>query len=197
MADIRISPTGYFIEDYAPDSFFELNLANALVELFRGESVIDVGCGDGRYVNYFLNNGIYAIGIDGNPYTRNLHGCFVDDATKDLSHLGTYDWVMSLEVGEHIPVEFEWKFIDNLHKLNRRGVVLSWAVEGQGGTGHVNCRNNNYIDRKFFSLGYIKDLEWEGYLRSQCNLCYWMKNSLLVYRKINNADPLLRNLETV
>ena len=31
------------------------------------------------------------------------------------------------------------------HRHNSRGIVLSWALEGQGGASHVNERNNDYV----------------------------------------------------
>ena len=45
---------------------------------------------------------------------------------------------MSLEVGEHLPKEFEDIFINNLDNNNNYGIVLSWAIKGQGGYGHYN-----------------------------------------------------------
>ena len=39
---------------------------------------------------------------------------------------------MSLEVGEHLPQEFENIFIHNLHNNNKSGILLSWAIKGQG-----------------------------------------------------------------
>ena len=49
------------------------------------------------------------------------------------------DWVLSLEVGEHVPSNYEQAMlIRNLHHHNRKGVILSWSVIGQGGHSHVN-----------------------------------------------------------
>ena len=35
----------------------------------------------------------------------------------------------------------------------RKGVVLSWAVPGQPGAGHVNCRDNSWVIKRFADLG--------------------------------------------
>ena len=43
------------------------------------------------------------------------------------------DWVLCLEVAEHIPLEHEDTLINNLHQHNRIGIVVSWAQKGQGG----------------------------------------------------------------
>jgi len=49
-----------------------------------------------------------------------------------------------LEVAEHIPKHLEERFTQTVHRHVKIGgyLMLSWAVEGQGGLGHVNCRNN-------------------------------------------------------
>ena len=90
---------------------------------------------------------------------------------------------MSLEVGEHLPKKFEDIFINNLHQNNKNGIVLSWAVKGQGGYGHFNEQNNDYIKSKICKLGYINDIESENQLRKHSSL-WWFKNTIMVFRKI-------------
>ena len=53
------------------------------------------------------------------------------DLTLPQYGLPLYDWVMSLEVAEHIPQDYEAIFIDNIVRHAREGVVLSWAVPGR------------------------------------------------------------------
>lgn len=71
---------------------------------------------------------------------------------------------MSLEVGEHLPPQFEDIFIQNLHNNNKHGIVLSWAVKGQGGHGHFNEQNNDYVKSKICDLGYVNDVKSENIL---------------------------------
>jgi len=52
------------------------------------------------------------------------------DLTLPQYGLPLYDWVISLEVAEHIPAESEAVFLDNIVRHAREGVVLSWAVPG-------------------------------------------------------------------
>jgi hypothetical protein len=59
---------------------------------------------------------------------------------------------------------------------------MSWALEGQGGLGHFNERNNEYIKEKVIALGYTNDLEAENRLREASSL-WWFKNTLMVFRK--------------
>jgi hypothetical protein len=120
---------------------------------------------------------------DGNPNTQELSEgrCGVLDLSKPLN-LSRHDWVLSLEVGEHIPQAFEDTFLNNLDSGNTEGVILSWAVEGQGGTSHVNNRNNTYIRTKMHAKGYLTDEMTETNLRSSSTFS-WFKNTIMVYRR--------------
>jgi hypothetical protein len=92
------------------------------------------------------------------------------------------EYVITLEVGEHIPKINEDIFIGNVHNHNTKGVILSWAVVGQGGDGHVNCQNNDYIKQKFHDLGYKNDIEEEQFLRINSSFS-WFKNTIMVFKK--------------
>ncbi|CAG5124210.1 unnamed protein product, partial [Candidula unifasciata] len=50
------------------------------------------------------------------------------DLTAPQYGLPAYDWVVSVEVGEHIPAKFEDIYLDNLARHAKEGIVLSWAV---------------------------------------------------------------------
>ncbi|XP_068232443.1 uncharacterized protein [Palaemon carinicauda] len=97
----------------------------------------------------------------------------------ELDH--KYDWVLSLEVGEHIPQEKEQTFLDNLVKYACKGIVLSWAVVGQGGYNHVNTRNNDYIQMQMEKRGLKMDQEASQMLRKKV-VVPWFKNTLMVFR---------------
>ena len=58
---------------------------------------------------------------------------------------GLHDAVLSLEVGEHIPEDYEDIYLENLDRHADKIIILSWAVPEQGGFGHVNERDNGYI----------------------------------------------------
>ena len=67
------------------------------------------------------------------------------------------DWVLSVEVGEHVPNHLEPMLIHNLHAHNCRGIILSWGARYRGmGRGHadVNYHSARYLIRIFERLGY-------------------------------------------
>jgi cyclopropane fatty-acyl-phospholipid synthase-like methyltransferase len=162
-------------------------LSKALVDFFskqRANSIVDFGCGWGDYVKHFIQNYLNAIGYDGNPNTPEISNntCKVLDLSKEHRFAKPSDWVMSLEVGEHLPCEFEDIFINNLHHNNTKGIILSWALKGQGGHGHVNEQDNDYIKSKICKLGYLNDIETEEKFR-ECATLPWFKNTIMVFIK--------------
>lgn len=166
---------------------YDSTLGISLANFFKGENVkslVDFGCGMGNYVKTFQDNDINAVGFDGNPNTPELtkNLCKVLDLSVPTKFDEQFDWVMSLEVGEHLPPQFEDIFIQNLHNNNKYGIVISWAVKGQGGHGHFNEQNNDYIKSKICELGYVNDIKSENNLRKDSTL-RWFKNTIMVFRK--------------
>tara|TARA_Y100000310_G_C20585030_1_gene764943 strand:- start:28 stop:630 length:603 start_codon:yes stop_codon:yes gene_type:complete len=166
---------------------YDESLAEGLLSFFKDENartLADMGCGWAPYTKYFCENDLFCQGFDGNPYTsENTEGY---GRTLDLSTVvrlkPKYDWVLSLEVGEHIPEHCEEVFINNLHENNKRGVVLSWATKGQGGEGHFNEKDVDYIKEKFLKLGYENDNKSELCLRGVSRLD-WFKKGVMVFKK--------------
>ena len=125
--------------------------------------------------------GIEAVGFEGKPDTRIYSNIIAQDLSRPMSLGRKSDLSISLEVGEHIPVEFEKIFIDNICENSNNLVFLSWAVEGQGGHGHVNCRNNDYIIEQMSKRGFSfieKSLE----LRKAADMG-WFKNTFMIFQK--------------
>ena len=183
-----ISKKGFWIgKESKSQHYYDASLSKALFNFFINEKITtlaDFGCGMGTYVKYFCENGLKVDGFDGNPNTPELTNgkCKIMDLSVSSNFKEKYDWIMSLEVGEHLPKKFEDIFISNLHNNNKYGIVLSWAIKGQGGHGHCNEQNNDYIKDKFSKLGYVNDIKAETKLRKSSSL-WWFKNTILCFRK--------------
>lgn len=162
-------------------------LASALKDFFysqKVQSIGDLGCGTGFYTKLFNQSGLNSFAYDGNPDTFEISDGVgsVLDLSNYFEFPQPFDWVLSLEVGEHIPSDYEDTYINNLNINCSKGIILSWAVEGQAGDGHVNCRNNNYIKSKFSEMGYTNDLANENLLRKSAT-APWFKNTIMVFNK--------------
>ena len=136
----------------------------------RVNSLLDLGAGVGVYGRVLLSQipVLSYHGIDGAGNVEEFTGGFVRfaDLSKPAS-LPRAEWAISLEVGEHINTKDESAFIANLHAHNCRGVILSWAVLGQAGHGHVNCNSNEYVTRLMEELGYRQNAQLTAQFKTQ------------------------------
>jgi cyclopropane fatty-acyl-phospholipid synthase-like methyltransferase len=180
--EIKISPTGYYIGHRVSSCHFDQKLAELLANLFRGYTVADFGCGHGDYVRFLQSQGIDCQGFDGNPNTPNYcPGCFTCDLSEPLIGVRQWDWILSLEVGEHIPLTRANTFLANVADFATKGIVISWAVPGQGGYGHINEQPNSFVSDYFSSAGFYQDHLWQVQLRQAASI-WWFKESLMVFR---------------
>lgn len=149
----------------------------------KGATVLDLGCGVGHYQKPIEKCGLSWRGFDGSAN--------IEDATEGRVHfadlsvpidVGAADWVLSLEVGEHVPKEYESTYLDNIVRHARRGVILSWALPGQGGHFHINCRENDAVIQDLKDRGFEFDAARTQSLRSQTRLS-WLKKTTVVFRR--------------
>lgn len=163
-------------------------LRKALVDLVENlKSIADFGCGDGSYVKAILqkypNKTVKA--FDGNPNVESITGGVGSrlDLSTSFNLDMLFDLVISLEVSEHIPVEYEKVFIQNLIKHTSKYLLISWAIPGQGGKGHVNERSNEYVLNVFQAQGFNHLIEHSQLLRNSITNCNWFKNTLFLFEK--------------
>ncbi len=170
--------------------------------------VVDLGCGMNYYCSVFEFTGYGAIGIDG----ACLKGVdMIEDITKipnPPAFPGLLDLVLlqhgrnkvsnqffikayresrkvnvlSLEVGEHLPPNLSDAYINNLTSFGG-DIIMSWAIPGQAGVGHINCQSNEWVIDKMFERGYILDPGKTHQLRESVTGCHcsWFKNTLMYF----------------
>lgn len=154
--------------------------------MISGKYIGSFGDGPGRYKQLILESGMVKDydAYDGAPFcdvTSDGRVKFLD-LTLPQYGLPLYDWVMSLEVAEHIPQQFESIFIDNIVRHAREGVVLSWARPGQGGHSHVNNRPFEYIKDVMDKLGFSHDDVESNKMKAAASFD-WFKWNTNVYRR--------------
>ena len=103
--------------------------------IFSGKYVASFGDGPGRYKQLLLESGLLKgyDSYDGAPFSEKTSEGRVQylDLTLPQYGLPLYEWVISLEVAEHIPREFENIYLDNIVRHAKEGVILSWAKLGK------------------------------------------------------------------
>ena len=158
--------------------------------LARKTSVNDFGAGVGQYGHRLRSEDpdLLWTAYDGAGNVEEYTDGFVTwfDLTVPFS-LPRADWVVSFEVGEHVPTAFEGTVIRNLHAHNCRGVILSWAVLNQEGRSHVNNHGNQYVIDTFHELGYLHREQIDRKFRSKA-IYGWFKHSVMVFERYNPVN---------
>lgn len=188
MGRFNINKNGFWEEKNGIGHVHDNKLCDGLIELLKEnnfESVVDFGCGMGDYAKKIISSGIPCDAYDGNPNTPQLTNGIgnVLDLSLEFDLHKNFDCVISLEVGEHIPKNYEKTFIDNICKHTNNLLIISWAVEGQGGDGHVNCQNNDYIINEITKKGFTYDEKNTLRLRNSVSNAVWFKETVMVFKK--------------
>ncbi len=164
---------------------FDESLAAAIHNLYSlPMKAVDIGCGSGMYCRYFADKGWDIVGLEGTADVTML-GIYEDivqvDLSKPIHDIYYFDFSLCLEVGEHIPKKHEQQFIENVCKLSRKYLVLSWAVPGQySASGHVNCQPNDYVIDEFRKRCYEHDVMRTRMFRLSADFD-WFRNTLMCF----------------
>jgi len=184
-----ISKTGVWGPDEAAQSGYPRNETLPLkltMAFIPGQCVRDFGCGDGYYISELRKVGFMIFGYDGYIPDSSLakDRCGIIDLTRPMPLIVNPGNVLSLEVGEHIPAEYEDVFLGNLVNACRQRMVLSWAVPGQGGLGHVNCRTNGYVIGKLADRGLTLNQDLTDMMRNNTPMgVRYFAETLMVFDK--------------
>ena len=203
-----IGPTGGFClkegeVEVGGNQAIDLAVAAGFGRLLAGKSVTNFGAGLGQYERYFdslaadaprpasswacdgaenINKFAYTRG-DGTPY---VSWC---DLTEPVEGAPISDYVMSIEVAEHIPPSHVGAFVQNVVSHARTGILLSWAKPEQGGHFHVNPKEPNEMAAVFAAEGWVVDEGVTASLRAlaapekEGGKTEWLGWSLFVLRR--------------
>lgn len=151
-------------------------------------SIADYGAGLGGFGMFLKQQGIPEVHCyDADPIVVKTSGglCQTVDLGKEQPSLPKVDLAMTLEVGEHIPKEFEQSFLNNLAEAGTKAVVVSWAHPGQGGTRHVNEQPQWYIADQLRQRGYALDRYRTEAMRTSAQGCHewWYSQNTMAFKK--------------
>ena len=165
-------------------SLFPLKVIDEILKVFHPKTILDVGCGTGVSLEFFLHNNVDATGIE-NSRLAIKQSAVADkiirhNLKKELDLKKKFDLVWSFEVIEHIHPQFENIFLNTLVCHGDR-VIISAARPGQGGHGHFNEQFPEYWIKKFNALQFELNQEMTDRLR---NINENHADNLLVFEKI-------------
>lgn len=152
--------------EYGDERTYTPALWEYLLKITGAKSVLDIGCGGGFALKWFLDRGLTVLGIEAFPIALEAmrrkglrQFCAELDFTKDSSDAiarpngELWDLGWCSEVAEHI----DERYVDNLIGAFRkcRFVAMTHALPGQDGHHHVNCQPPEYWLDKMMKAGFI------------------------------------------
>ena len=184
--------SGSWTEDQLHTHMTDQGLGEQFVNYFdqiNPDRVVDVGCGNCGYANILKRGGINVLALDGNDNKDACEGSFRQmDFGESTFHVSPEEnlWVYSLEVGEHLPKDKEDTFLDLLTKGD--GLIVSWAIPGQGGDGHINEQEASYIRRKIEDRGFVYDAHITKRMRDSARIAHFVHNLMVFHRNVPRTD---------
>ena len=169
-------------------------LARELVNFYhsrKASSILDLGAGDGFYAGTLRAFGLRAGCFDGNPAVREVSKkrCFQADLSEECDLGQRWDWVMSLEVAEHVPRVFETTYLNNLDRHACTGILMSWAPPSQPGMGHVNGKSKEEVAFLFEQRGFWYNTTGSSWLSRKAHFP-WLSNNIMVFERRQTARSL-------
>eukprot|EP00922_Rhytidocystis_sp_ex-Travisia-forbesii_P058578 GHVS01086598.1.p1 GENE.GHVS01086598.1~~GHVS01086598.1.p1 ORF type:complete len:342 (-),score=42.04 GHVS01086598.1:296-1201(-) len=128
--------------------FLDKGLARFLLRnVFQpGDVIADFGAGGGHYSQWFNDTGLVtAYAFEGTPEIGEItEGAVINKNLLDEplvlpTWAASPDWVMCIEVGEHIPPEGTNILIDNINRYAGKGAIITWSSSAGTGIHHINA----------------------------------------------------------
>jgi SAM-dependent methyltransferase len=170
---------------FNPDPIlFVPDIWEALIAEYKINSVLDVGCGYGHAVRWFIDRGLYATGVEGDANTILKHvapfGTIIphDYTTGGVALSRRFDLCWCCEFVEHVEAQHENNFISSFCFCDH--LALTHATPGQGGFHHVNEQPSEYWIKR---LRAHFDYDEDATMRYRRPAQYGVNNLLIFHRK--------------
>lgn len=167
-----------------------------VMDMVTPESVLDVGCGTGTWLQVFGENGVSDyLGIDADHVPAEK--LRISPERFIVRDLGTrwqldrkFDLVVCLEVAEHVPPAAADNLVSSV--VSHGDVILfSAAIPGQGGQFHVNEQWPEYWQKKFAVHGfYFHDVLRSG-IWDNPRVNWWYRQNIFLITREYSGEKIL------
>lgn len=192
--------TGFWYEErHAKTSPSARRILGLVWPHVQPQSVLDVGCGVGTWLNISRELGAKKIqGLEGSDLKPDqlkiaanefLRANLINPPMLDTK----YDLAVNLEVAEHLPKDCSNNFVKYL-TTNASVVLFSAAPPAQGGEGHINEQWPQYWIELFRSNGFevvdvIRSIIW-----NDDKVLTWYKQNTLLFAQKSQAEELKKKI---
>jgi len=158
--------SSYFFGKTKKSMAWQKAVGKKIAEKYQFESVLDLGCAAGYYLEGMLEGGVKK--VLGLEYSYDSVKEFVSDSMKDFVqygnameeiNIGQFDCCMSIEVAEHLLPEKTDVFLNNITNAAKNMIIFTAAPPGQKGTGHINEQPREWWIAKIMDRGFVLSQE--------------------------------------
>ncbi|CAE8584464.1 unnamed protein product [Polarella glacialis] len=159
-----------------------------LRHVFRVDDTVgEFGAFGGHYSAWLNETGlVQAFAFDGIEEASKITNGRVQDlqlgSPFDLGR--RFDWVVCLEVAEHLPPEFADILLDNIRRHASQGVIMSWATHDFPNPHHPNTLSEEESTKLIESFGFRQDRVLTEKLRAAAEID-WLKQTIAVYHAVS------------
>ena len=186
----RLYPEDWFAQRKSGDWNSDIRtFCQVIYDSIAPDSVADVGCGTGVYLQIYSEIGAKLIfGLEGadNAIKQAVvpviekHDLRLPFQAKD-----SFELVLCLEVAEHIHDIYADTLVKTIVGLCQHGgtIIFTAAVPRQGGFHHINLKPRQYWIDKFNAVGcqYKENLTEDVRRQLQLKVLPWLKANLMVF----------------
>ena len=168
-------------------------IIDILASFIEMNAVLDVGCGDGRWLSVCRTKGVSTIsGVDG-PWTDPtrllipVEAVAIKELSKPFGLEGRYDLAISLEVAEHVARQSSEIFVENL--IRHSDVILfGAAIPYQAGFRHINEQWQSYWANLFRARGFVAYDPIRSQIWDNQNVHFWYRQNIILYVNVRNIE---------
>jgi SAM-dependent methyltransferase len=137
-------------------------IAKVILDVVRPASLFEFGCGRGALLGAIADLGVPAFGCDGSHHGVVLSPpsafVFQADLRRPVHLNRTFDYVLCIEVAEHLPKRAARGLVQTLVNTARTGVIFAASgPEDDAGDDHINLQPPSYWEALFAEFGLTVD----------------------------------------